>query len=136
MRRYEAMVVMDPFYNGDDGKSPLDITKGALEKHGAQIEETQELGKKKLAYEIHKRREGTYVLFCFNLDAPNVSKVKRAWTVSDAVLTYMLLQEDEVPVVEEEVVEETPAIKEEVVKEDTPKAEEKAEEASDGSDSE
>ena len=66
MREYEAVYIIKP--NFEDEKYPEIIEKytALIQNNGGEIVSVEPWGKKRLAYEIEKLREGYYVLTRFN----------------------------------------------------------------------
>ena len=63
VRSYEVIFILDPAL-GDDGVEAAAVAaKAVLAKAGGEVTEVQKWGKKRLAYDIKKRREGHYVYF-------------------------------------------------------------------------
>ena len=66
MNKYESVIIINP-------NASEETIKGLIEKFTAlintdgKVENVNEVGKKKLAYEIAKNREGFYVVFDFEV---------------------------------------------------------------------
>lgn len=88
-RVYELMVVLRPDLEIKDENSAKALIGGLL-KDNITVDEVTVWGKKPLAYEIKKHKEGNYVLF--KLTAPNGIKVgefENKVKLSDKVLRYL-----------------------------------------------
>jgi small subunit ribosomal protein S6 len=86
--------------------TPHDITEEALaevhqqvlavvERFGGQIEKTENWGRRKLAYEIARQREGNYVLEVINGPAAMTAEIERRLRVFDNVIRHMVVRVDE-----------------------------------------
>jgi len=98
---YETMYILRP----DIGEEAVD---GAIEKYqsilrdnGAEILETQHRGKRRLAYEIDRQREGIYVQMNFKADGSQIAPMERAMRLSSEVIRYLTVKQDEPKAVDE-----------------------------------
>lgn len=90
---YETMYILRP----DLGEQQVDqsITKyqGVLQEQGAEILETQHRGKRRLAYEINKQREGIYVQMNYKGSGTQVAVLERSMRLSDEVIRYLTVKQ-------------------------------------------
>src|ERR1044071_7528819 len=95
MRNYEIMFIVNP--NASDEE--IDKINGQIESiitaGGGKIEKIEKMGKRRLAYEIDRQREGHYVLFVINANGEIVREVERRLRVLDAVIKYLTVRTDE-----------------------------------------
>jgi small subunit ribosomal protein S6 len=66
------------------------ITAGA-----GEIEKTEQLGKRRLAYEIDGMREGFYVLSNFKCPVETAQELERIMKITDGVVRYLLVKVEE-----------------------------------------
>jgi len=66
-----------------------------LTNSGAVIEEINRWGKRRLAYEIKKHREGFYTIVTFSAEPKAVFELERVMKITDDVLKYMVINLDE-----------------------------------------
>jgi small subunit ribosomal protein S6 len=62
-----------------------------LGNNGAEIEKTDELGDRDLAYEIKKRRRGRYVLFTIRTDPAKITTLDRIFKLNANLLKYLFV---------------------------------------------
>jgi small subunit ribosomal protein S6 len=62
---------------------------------GGQIQKIEKMGKRRLAYDVQKFREGYYVLFAIGANGDIVKECERRLRVMDAVLRYITVRVDE-----------------------------------------
>ena len=60
-----------------------------------KVEKVDELGKKKLAYEIQKNKEGYYVVFNFEANPDLISELERNYRITDEVIKFMTIKVEE-----------------------------------------
>ncbi len=94
MRKYEAMLILVPNLEEEARNQLLDRFKGIIEKDGT-ITNIDEWGTRKLAYEINKYKEGYYVVMNFETNQDVVKELDRVSRISDSVMRYMIIKEDE-----------------------------------------
>jgi small subunit ribosomal protein S6 len=93
MRQYELTVIFpleEDLYK--EGRERL-LTD--LSEHGAEIEKTDEVGDRDLAYEIKKRRRGRYVLFTLKLDPVKLQTLDRIFKLNTNLLKYLFVRVEE-----------------------------------------
>ena len=75
--------------------------KGLVQKltdlinNDGKVEKVDELGKKKLAYEIQKNKEGYYVVFNFEANPDLISELERNYRITDEVIKFMTIKVEE-----------------------------------------
>ena len=94
-RLYELVYVIAPDV-GDDGVAALHTqVEEIVTAGGGEIEKTDNWGRRRLAYEIGRYREGTYVLELIRSPGELVSELDRRLKVSDNILRYLVVRVDE-----------------------------------------
>jgi small subunit ribosomal protein S6 len=89
VRSYEVIFILDPAL-GDEGiETAITAVNGAVEKAGGQVAEIQKWGKKRLAYEVKKRREGHYVYLRVQAPAKAVAELERHLKIAEPVLKFL-----------------------------------------------
>ena len=93
MRRYELMVIFP--LEEDLHKAGRGQLLSDLGTHGAEIEKTDEVGDKDLAYEVKKRTRGKYVLFTLKLEPKEVAVLDRLFKLNANLLKYLFVNIEE-----------------------------------------
>ena len=70
---------------------------------GGRIEKTENWGRRRLAYEIGRHKEGTYVLEVINGSGELMKEIDRRLKVTDLVIRHLVVRVDE----DQEVIERT-----------------------------
>ena len=60
-----------------------------------KVEKAEELGKRKLAYEVKKNKEGYYVIFHFEANTSLIAELERNYRITDEVIKFMTIKVDE-----------------------------------------
>lgn len=89
MRSYEVIFVLDPALGDDGVEAAIAAARGVVTKEGGEVGEIQKWGKKRLAYEIKKRREGHYVFFRIKAPAKVVTELERHLKIAESVLKFL-----------------------------------------------
>jgi small subunit ribosomal protein S6 len=66
-----------------------------LAANGVEIEKTDEIGERDLAYEIAKRKRGRYVLFVIKADPARITVLDRAFKLNANLLKYLFFRIEE-----------------------------------------
>lgn len=94
MRKYEAVFIFMPNMEDDVRNAVFDRLKGIIEKKGS-IENIDEWGNRKLAYEIKDFKEGYYVIVNFTGDSEVVNELDRVSKITDSIIRHMIIREEE-----------------------------------------
>ena len=95
MRPYETMVVFDSTIDAQTIQVALDRALDTIRNNGGTPGSIDRWGKRPLAYEINKRKEGYYVLVEFTGEPTTVDELDRILTLSDEVLRFKILRRNE-----------------------------------------
>jgi len=93
MRRYELMVIFP--LEEDQHAAGRERLLGDLSANGVEIEKTDELGDRDLAYEIKKRKRGKYALFTIKADPSKVAGCDKAFRLNPGLVKYMFVRIEE-----------------------------------------
>jgi small subunit ribosomal protein S6 len=132
MNNYELALVVNAKIDDDARAAVVDKAKALIERFGGKVGETEEWGKRKLAYEIQKMNEGYYYFVQFEAEPSAPEEIESRMRIAENVLRYLIVRKDEnddFTVAPEKT--EAPAAEETAAApaEEAPAAEEKAEEA-------
>ena len=89
MRHYELMVIFP--LEEDQHKAGREQLLTDLGSNGTEIEKTDELGDRDLAYEIKKRNRGKYVLFTIKADPAKIANMDRIFKLNANLLKYLFV---------------------------------------------
>jgi small subunit ribosomal protein S6 len=95
MPKYESVVVFDNLLSEEDVKSLQDRIRDIIQKEGGEVTRVDSWGKKRLAFDIKKRREGYYTLFYFTTKEASkaLSELDRFCRIEEKVLRHMICHE-------------------------------------------
>ncbi|WP_333803766.1 30S ribosomal protein S6 [Sulfurospirillum sp.] len=92
MRHYELLVVVKPTLTVEELQAKLNYLKEILEKNGAVISATLEMGTRKLAYQIDKFERGSYVVFYFTAPTAAIAEVERLIRITEEFIRFMTVK--------------------------------------------
>lgn len=95
MRAYEVMYIIRPELDEEQTNAVIEKFKSLIENNGGEIAKLDKWGKRKLAYEIKRSREGFYVLMEYNGEAGTTAELDRVFRITDEVLKYLIIREEE-----------------------------------------
>jgi len=95
MRPYETMIVFDTAVDAQSIQIALDRALETIRSNGGNPGAIDRWGKRPLAYEINKRKEGYYVLVEFTGESATVVELDRILLLSDEVLRFKILRRSE-----------------------------------------
>jgi small subunit ribosomal protein S6 len=89
------MFIVNPNTADDEVDKINSQIEAVITSGGGQVQKIEKMGRRKLAYEIGKNREGQYVLFVVGANGDIVREVERRLRVMDAVIKYITVRTDE-----------------------------------------
>ena len=95
MNKYELALVVSAKIEDDARTATVEKAKEYITRAGGTVTEVEEWGKKKLAYEVQKMREGFYYFIQFEADATCPAEVERHVRIMDNVLRFLCVRKDE-----------------------------------------
>lgn len=95
LRTYEVMYIIDPTADADKITGLNETIGQLIEKEGATIVRMDDIGRRTLAYEINKKKEGYYVLFEIDGTGQEILELERRMRVNDLVMRYITVRIDE-----------------------------------------
>ena len=91
---YETMYILRPDIAEDEVTNHIDKYNKLLEEFGGTILDSQMRGKRRLAYQIAKYREGIYVQLSHQGDGQHIFKIEKAMRLSEDVIRYMTVKQE------------------------------------------
>ncbi len=94
MNKYELAVVVNAKIEDDVRTATIEKVKEYVVRYGGTITNVDEWGKKRLAYEIQKMREGFYYFIQFEADATAPAEIERHVRIMENVIRYLCVRQD------------------------------------------
>ena len=87
--KYEVMYIINPNFTEEQTAAVVEKFKALVEAHGT-LDELEEMGKRKLAYEINYLSEGYYVLVKFTCGPEFPAELDRVLGITDGVIRSLI----------------------------------------------
>jgi small subunit ribosomal protein S6 len=87
--KYETVYIVEPNYDDAKAQEFADKVSGWIRDLGGEIVEVQKWGKRRLAYEIRKRRDGVYTMLVWNGQGPSVKELERRMQLNENVMRVL-----------------------------------------------
>jgi small subunit ribosomal protein S6 len=94
-RFYEVMFIVRPDVADEDLDKLIAGLEQTVTNGGGAVRSTEKLGRRKLAYMVHKFNDGNYVLLTIDADGVLVAELERRLRVSEPVIKFITVRMDE-----------------------------------------
>ena len=91
MNKYESVVIINPNVEENAMKELIERFQTLTNTDG-KVEQVNELGKKKLAYEVKKNKEGYYVVYDFEANPSLIAELERNYRITDEVIKFIVIK--------------------------------------------
>ena len=94
-RQYEVVFIVDPTADDDEVTRLTDNLKQIATDQGGAVTKTESMGRRKLAYEILHKTEGSFVLLEIEGSGKEIAELERRMRVNDRIIRYITVRVDE-----------------------------------------
>jgi small subunit ribosomal protein S6 len=94
-RIYEVVFIIQPDADEAEVMKLSEAIQKIITDQGGHIAKIDMMGRRRLAYEINHRREGSYVLLEVEGSGKEIAELERRMRVNDRILRYMTIRVDE-----------------------------------------
>lgn len=94
MNKYETIMILDCTITDECRNNAINRIKKYIENKG-KIEETQDIGKKKLAYKIQKNKEGYYYVIEFMAEPEDIPELERIYRITGEILKFIVVRKED-----------------------------------------
>ena len=94
-RKYELVYIVSPEATDEQVAEVHTQVDAVVQRLGGQLEKTENWGRRKLAYEIGRHKEGTYVLVVIHGTGELMKEIDRRLKVLDSVIRHLTVRVDE-----------------------------------------
>lgn len=91
---YEFTYIVNPVLEDEQYKAAVEKVTELFNSNGAEIEEVDEWGLRKFAYEMDKKNSGYYVNMYLTAPAEAIAVVERNLRIDDDFMRYLTLKYD------------------------------------------
>jgi small subunit ribosomal protein S6 len=93
MRKYEVMYILRSDVEQEAVQAIVEKFNGVITNGGGEVSKTDIIGKRRLAYEINKQRDGIYVLVHFTAPAEVILELDRVMKIADEVFRTLIVKD-------------------------------------------
>lgn len=87
---YEMVQILKGTFTKEEYKKAFNSIKDYLSKY--EIKEIEELGKKRLAYEVRKNNEGYYIIFIIRANKDDILEIERYCRINEDILKFIVVR--------------------------------------------
>lgn len=95
MNKYESVIIINPSLDEQGIKDVITKFTDLINNNNGKVENVDEMGKRKLAYEIKKLNEGYYVVLKFEAKPELITELERVYRIADEVIKFIVVKEEE-----------------------------------------
>ena len=89
MYPYETLMILDPRLNEEEVAALLTKVQETLKTLGGEVGKAESWGKRRLAYDMRKQREGTYAVLESKAEPATIKEFERQLKLNEQVLRYL-----------------------------------------------
>ncbi|MDR1183786.1 MAG: 30S ribosomal protein S6 [Coriobacteriales bacterium] len=91
MKAYELLYFVNPVLDEEDQLATLKRIDTTIVSQGGTVDNVEEWGRRKLAFEVDKLVDGEYTLIDFHANPANIAEIDRVLRITDAVKRFMII---------------------------------------------
>lgn len=95
MNKYELAVVVNAKIEDEERAAVVDRCKALIERFGGVITNVDDWGKRRLAYEVQKMKEGFYYFIQFEAESSAPFEIENRVRIMDNVIRFLCVRQDE-----------------------------------------
>ena len=95
MKAYELLFFVAPTISDEDRIAVMKRIETTIAEGKGKVDNVDEWGKRKLAYEINGLTDGDDTLVNFHADPQNVAELDRVLRINDAVVRHMIVKRED-----------------------------------------
>ena len=94
MNKYESVIIINPSVDEEAMKALVTKYTDIINNEG-KVESVNEIGKKRLAYEIMKNKEGFYTVFNFEAKPELIAELERNYRIDDSIMKFITIRNED-----------------------------------------
>ena len=91
MKAYELLFIVAPTIDEEARAGVMKRIEAAIAEGEGVVDNVDNWGKRKLAYEINGLSDGDYTLIDFHTDPQSIAELDRVLRINDAVIRHMIV---------------------------------------------
>lgn len=94
MNKYESVIIINPSVEEQGVKDVIKKFTDLINTNG-KVEKVDEMGKRKLAYEVKKNKEGYYAVIYFEANPELIAELERNYRIEDSIIKFIVVKVEE-----------------------------------------
>ena len=94
MNKYESIIIIGQNVEEEGRKALITRFTDLINTEGT-VSNVNEMGMRKLAYDIGKNKEGYYVVFEFEVKPELIAELERNYRITDEIIKFIVVKKDE-----------------------------------------
>jgi len=94
MNKYELAIVVNAKIEDEERLATVEKVKEYIARFGGTVTKVDDWGKRRLAYEIQKMKEGFYYFIQFESDSNCPNEVEKNIRIMESVIRYLCIRQD------------------------------------------
>lgn len=94
MNKYETVFLINDTLTEENKKEVIKKFKDYISKNGELIS-TEDIGSRKMAYEIKKQKTAHYYIINFKTKSENITELERLYRITDEILKFIVVRRDD-----------------------------------------
>ncbi|AOH38824.1 30S ribosomal protein S6 [Dialister pneumosintes] len=91
MNKYELMFIVN-VADEEKIKAAVQLVQDTVKRIGGTVDKVDEWGKRTLAYEVKKQREGYYVVVNFQADPAQITELDRIIKIREEIIRHIIIK--------------------------------------------
>ena len=91
MNKYESVIIINPSVD-EEGIKAIENKYTDIINNDGKVESVDNIGKKRLAYEIMKNKEGIYTEFNFEAKPELIAELERNYRIDDSIMKFITIK--------------------------------------------
>ncbi len=92
MKKYELLTIFKPNLDAEEVDKAIEKINSIITEFGGNVDSVDKSGRKKLAYEIEKFRDGFFTTTVLSIPADKIAEFKRQLRLNDTILRTMFME--------------------------------------------
>ena len=95
MNKYESVIIINPSLDEQGIKDVITKFTDLINNKNGKVENVDEMGTRKLAYEIKKQSEGYYVVYTFEANPEFIKELERIYRITDSIMKFITIRKED-----------------------------------------
>lgn len=95
MNKYESIIIINPTKSEDEIKETINKFENIIRGFSERKVTIDNLGEKRLAYEVQNNKTGYYTVFYFYAKPENIKELERNYRIDENVMKHIVVRHEE-----------------------------------------